>query len=129
MIEKSKERNILLVDDEPDITTIMSKGMQSHGFNVDTFTDPASALSEFKPSYYDMIVLDIRMPGMNGFELARQIWAIDTSARIWFFSAFEIYRQEVDIMPNTLKAVSFVRKPITPGELAKCINEYLDDAG
>ena len=54
MIEKSKERNILLVDDEPDITTIMSKGMQSHGFNVDTFTDPASALSEFKPSYYDM---------------------------------------------------------------------------
>ena len=129
MTEKLKERNILLVDDEPDITTIMSKGMQSNGFNVDTFTDPASALSEFKPSYYDMIVLDIIMPGMSGFELARKIWAIDTSARIWFFSAFEIYRQEVDIMPNTLKAVSFVRKPITPGELAKRINEYLDDAG
>lgn len=69
------------------------------------------------------------MPGMSGFELARKILAIDTSARIWFFSAFEIYKQEVDIMSNTLKAVSFIRKPITPGELAKRINEYLDHAG
>jgi DNA-binding response OmpR family regulator len=66
---------VLLVDDEEDITTLMKKGLEIHGFNVETFNDPKQALSQFKPKYYDAIFLDVRMNGMNGFELAKQIWA------------------------------------------------------
>jgi DNA-binding response OmpR family regulator len=77
--------------DEEDITTLMKKGLEIHGFNVETFNDPKQALSQFKPKYYDAIVLDVRMNGMNGFELAKQIWAKDENARICFLSAFEIH--------------------------------------
>jgi len=70
---------ILLVDDEPDITSVTKRGLQSNGFEVDAFTDPAEALSNFKTAVYDLLLLDVKMPKINGFELYRRISKIDDS--------------------------------------------------
>ena len=66
-MERSRQSRILVVDDEPDITLVIKSGLEGSGYLVDVFNDPAQALSSFKPNYYDMLVLDIRMPMMTGF--------------------------------------------------------------
>jgi DNA-binding response OmpR family regulator len=61
---------ILVVDDDPDITSLYKTALEGHeGFKVETFNDPRETLSNFKPHYYDISLIDVRMPGMNGFEL------------------------------------------------------------
>ncbi|HEX5976924.1 MAG TPA: response regulator, partial [Nitrososphaeraceae archaeon] len=63
------QKRILAVDDEPDITRLCSLALEYYGFKVDTFIDSEEALSNFKPDYYDLVILDIKMPKMDGFEL------------------------------------------------------------
>jgi DNA-binding response OmpR family regulator len=63
------KRRLLLVDDEQDITSILSSVLQESGFEVTPFNNPLLALRSFKPRYYDLVILDIKMPNMNGFEL------------------------------------------------------------
>jgi CheY-like chemotaxis protein len=72
-----KDQKILLVDDEPDLTTVFSMGLEDNGFKVDAFNDPLLALSEFKKGSYDLILLDDKMPNMNGFELYTEIRKIE----------------------------------------------------
>ena len=67
------QKRILVVDDEPDLTMVCSLALQYHGFKVDTFNDSQEALSNFKPAYYDLVILDIKMPKMDGFELYEKI--------------------------------------------------------
>jgi DNA-binding response OmpR family regulator len=112
---------ILLVDDEKDIVAVLSKGLVPHGFTVDSFNDPEEALSKFKPDYYDAIILDIRMPKMNGFELARAIWKQDSKAEICFLTAFEIYKPEAERVLPTMKSHCFIKKPILASDLANHI--------
>ena len=92
---------ILLVDDEPDITSVTKRGLQSNGFEVDAFTDPAEALSNFKTGIYDLLLLDVKMPKMNGFELCQRINKIDNKIKVCFMSAFESYAEEFETaFPN-----------------------------
>jgi DNA-binding response OmpR family regulator len=70
---QQEQKRILAVDDEPDLTMICSLALQYHGFKVDTFNDAQEALSNFKPDYYDLVILDIKMPNMDGFELYDKI--------------------------------------------------------
>ena len=72
-ITKSIQRRILLVDDEPDITLSFNIVLEDNGFVVDAFNDPLLALSSFKQGIYDLALLDIKMPKMNGFELCGEI--------------------------------------------------------
>ena len=67
------QKKILAVDDEADLTMLCSLALEYHGFKVDTFNDPQEALSNFKPDYYDLVILDIKMPKMDGFELYDEI--------------------------------------------------------
>jgi DNA-binding response OmpR family regulator len=67
------QKRILVVDDEPDLTMVCSLALQYHGFKVDTFNDSQEALSNFRPGYYDLVILDIKMPKMDGFELYEKI--------------------------------------------------------
>ena len=61
-----------MVDDEPDITIILKKALEHHDFAVDTFNDPQASFATFKPIYYALVIIDIRMPRMNGFDLYRE---------------------------------------------------------
>ena len=61
-------KRIAIVDDEPDITNVLKKGLERHGFAVDAFNDPHATLASFQPKYYDFMIVDIRMPIINGFD-------------------------------------------------------------
>src|ERR1051326_5419204 len=99
---------VLVVDDEKDIVDTLKRGLNLSGFSVDVFTDPEEALANFKPNYYDAIILDIRIPKINGFELARQIWKQEPKAEICFLTAFEIFRFEAERVFPTMKSFCFV---------------------
>jgi len=110
---EGRKIKILLVDDEQDITKVLKMGLEKNGiYLVESFNDPKSALSHFKPNYYDVIILDIRMPGMDGFRLSREIWKRDKNAQICFMTAFEIYEKEARAVFPHLPSYCFLKKPI-----------------
>jgi two-component system catabolic regulation response regulator CreB/two-component system response regulator ChvI len=101
--------------------------LEENGFKVDTFTDPLLALENFKEEagQYDMIILDIKMPNMNGFELYRQIKKIDDKAKVCFLTAGEMYYGVYTDIFNSLDAEYFIRKPIDNEELIKRVNNMI----
>ena len=62
----------MVVDDEVDITTVFKLGLEEADLQVDVYNDPLLALSDYKPGIYDLLLLDIKMPKMNGFELYKK---------------------------------------------------------
>src|ERR687886_1499179 len=86
-LHSKNPRKILIVDDEPDITSSFDMILQMNGFEVDTYNDPLLALSNFKPNSYGLALLDIRMPKMNGFELYKKIKDIDKNVEVCFITA------------------------------------------
>ena len=110
--DQPKKQRILLVDDEPDITSTFEMILQMNGFEVDTYNDPLLALSNFKPNSYGLALLDIRMPKMNGFELYKKIKDIDKKVKACFITAFEDYREEFkESFPELEETKYFIRKP------------------
>lgn len=116
---------ILIVDDEEDIRTILSKGLEREGFSVDTRGDPVELLRSYKKGTYDLLLLDIRMPGMTGFELYREIRKIDPKVRVCFITAFEIYFDEFKRIFPKINVSCFIRKPVTISQLAAAVREEL----
>ena len=125
---QSNRLRILLVDDEQDVVTTLQEGLTYFGFKVDAFTNPEEALSEFKAGTYDAAVLDIRMPKISGFELARKLWEQDPRIQICFLTAFEIYEAEAHRVFPTMKSITFIKKPVAPSTLAKHIQSRFVEA-
>ncbi|MGC1132071.1 MAG: response regulator [Nitrososphaeraceae archaeon] len=126
MDEILKGKRIMVVDDEPDLTLFFSMSLEYHGFNVEAFNDPRKALSNFKPDYYDLVVLDIKMPHMDGFELYREIQKIDSKANVCFLTASELYYKEfTEKEYNAIDKDLFIRKPIANEELIKEIDRLM----
>ncbi len=123
--EKSFSKTILIVDDDPDISSIFSMGLEDEGFVVDTYNDPLEALSNFKPSFYDLLLIDINMPKMNGFELCTQILKFDVNVRICFITAGEINIEALREVYPTISVGCFIKKPITLEYLVKRIKGEL----
>ncbi len=117
----------MLVDDEPDITFSFNMGLEDHGFVVDAFNDPLQALSSFKVGLYIMAILDVRMPKMNGFELAAKIGELDDKVKISFMSAYNITAENFKTIAPTLyeKKPNIIRKPISIYDLVSTIKENL----
>jgi two-component system, OmpR family, response regulator ChvI len=115
-------KKIVVVDDEPDITNVLKKGLERYGFVVDTFNDPHAVLESFQPGYYDLMIIDIRMPRINGFDLYRQLKKKDTSVKVCFLTAFQIYYEEFRKMFPTIDVKSFIRKPISISNLVNQID-------
>ena len=124
-MENDKKR-ILLVDDESDITIAFRMSLESNGFIVDTFNDPQGALSNFKAGVYDLLLIDIKMPKMNGFELYQEIERIDNKVKVCFITAFEVYYKSLRELFPTTNVDCFIKKPITTDELVQRIRTELD---
>jgi CheY-like chemotaxis protein len=137
-------KKILLVDDELDIAMTFKLTLESTGFTVNAYQDPLIALSKFKPGYYDLVILDIKMPKMNGFELYTEIRKIDNQVKVCFITAGEMYyegirseRQEEQIgrvgrvgrekeeQYCKLDTERFLQKPISNVDLVKIIEKII----
>jgi DNA-binding response OmpR family regulator len=117
---------ILVVDDEPDLTQVSTLALEYHGFKVDSFTDPQEALSKYKPGLYDLVILDIKMPKMDGFELYHEIKKKDNNANVCFLTASELYYEEFRKKEYcALDRNLFIRKPIENEELVKRITKMI----
>src|ERR671930_49388 len=88
--QQNNKKSILLVDDDPDIIETFKVGLEDNGFKVDAFTDPELALSSFKAGVYDLVLLDVRMPKLNGFQLYEETRKIDNKAKVCYITAYEI---------------------------------------
>jgi len=122
----NKSRKILIVDDEPDITSVFDMILEMNGFEVDIYNDPLLALSDFKPNSYGLALLDIRMPKINGFELYKKIKDIDNKIEVCFITAFEDYREEFkESFPELEEAKYFIRKPKAIEDLVKHVATIL----
>jgi two-component system, OmpR family, response regulator ChvI len=117
--------SILIVDDELDITLAFKKGLETNGFLVDIYNDPILALSNFKSGFYDLLLVDVRMPNMNGFELYQEIEKVDKKAKVCFITAFEVYYEALKEIFPTLEVGCFIRKPIEIDDLVKKIDSEL----
>ena len=118
----SKKRRILVVDDELDILLTFKSCLERNKFKVDVFSDPHEALSNFTRGAYDLLLLDIKMPKMNGFELYREIRKLDDNVKVCFITAFVVYYQSLqETFPST-KTSCFIRKPIELNQLIKKID-------
>jgi DNA-binding response OmpR family regulator len=132
--EKRFWKRVLIVDDDADITTTFRAVIEDSNNDVDvnkrievfTFNDPVVSLSEFKPNFYDLLLVDINMPHMNGFELSEKILAIDINVRVCFMSNGEINREALREIYPTRQEGCFIRKPVTIDYLLKRIRSELD---
>jgi DNA-binding response OmpR family regulator len=112
---------ILLVDDEHDNNLIFTIGLQDAGFEVDAYTDAELALSSFKPDYYDLLLLDIKMPKIDGYELYEKLKKIDDKVKVCFLTASERYKEE----HRPSSSISSIIKPIRVDDLVKKVNEMI----
>lgn len=121
---EAKKARIMLVDDEQDITAVMAIGLKNSGFEVEVFNDPAKALSHFEPNSYDLVILDIRMPRMSGFERYRELTKRGKVKAV-FMSAFEMYLTEMEKVLPSIKADAVIKKPIKMSQLTAVIHRLL----
>ena len=118
---------ILVVDDEADINHALKVGLQQKGFQVDTQNDPTEALAEFRAGVYDIAILDMRMPKMDGFSLFRQIRKIDHNVHVCFFTAFDVYEKEFRNVFPDMRVDAFLKKPMTVTEIEARLKLILKD--
>jgi two-component system, OmpR family, response regulator ChvI len=119
-------KRILIVDDEPDITSSFKEALRDHGFEqVDISNDPLLALKNFKAGSYDLLIIDIVMPEMDGFGLYEEIRKIDNKVKVCFITAFEVNYQALRaVFPSATTADDigcFIRKPVDIDDLVKRI--------
>ena len=109
-------KRVLIVDDEPDLNLTLKMVLEENGFKVDSFTDPLSALENFKEEsdgMYELLILDMKMPDINGFELYRQIKKIDDKVKVCFLTAGEMdYEQFRKELFPALDKNCYIQKPI-----------------
>ncbi len=129
MISKNNDKQrILIVDDESDITTALKMYLEIQGFHVDAFTDPVCALAQFKVGFYQLLILDIKMPEMNGFELYTKIKKKEETVKVIFLTAlsdmhdYDAFKKEV--FPKE-GARYFIAKPIENEEILERINTVI----
>jgi two-component system response regulator ChvI len=123
----NKNIKILLVDDEPDIIFWAKKVLEAEGFAVDSYTNPTEALSNFRPGLYDLLLLDIKMPEMNGFDLHQEMRKIDNNVLVCFLTASESFYEEYQRLYLSAKQEKkhFILKPCQNEKLIRKINEIL----
>lgn len=122
----NNKHKILIVDDEDDITLSFKRILEIYGFTVDAFNDSTVALSEFKKEYYDLALIDIKMPQLDGFDLYKQLKELDPGLKIFFLTASEAYYEQYRKQDySKLNRDLFIQKPIELKDLLERINRAL----
>ncbi len=128
--QQTKIKRIFLVDDDYDNTITFKVGLEHAGFEVDAFNDSAIALSKFKPDYYDLLLIDVKMPKIDGFELYEKIRKIDDKVIVWFITAYDTYYRSLKVVSSTSIGVMssglVIEKPIEIDKLVKQIKTELE---
>lgn len=126
-LKQNNTHNIMIVDDEQDILVTYNSMLYGEGYNIETFSNPHEALLHFAhadKSYYDLIILDIRMPSLNGLQLYHRLKAINKDVKILFLSALEASEEISSVFPE-LKYSDIIRKPISKEHFVEKINALL----
>ncbi|MGI0051184.1 MAG: response regulator [Nitrososphaeraceae archaeon] len=130
MISNNKIKKILLVDDEPDVTYTIKNILEDNGFQVDAFNDPNFALKSYISHYYNLVILDIKMPKMDGFELYTKIREKDPKVKICFLTASEMYYEKFRKTRSEIGRIngedSFIQKPIKNEDLIKKLTNIMN---
>jgi len=121
--ERKKRKKILFVDDEPDITWLSKTVLERNGFEVQTFESPVSALDNFKPGSYDLLLIDIKMREMDGFELYDKLRKMDNNINVCFLTAAQEYYDKYKERYSSEEC--FITKPIALKNLVNTINSIL----
>jgi two-component system, OmpR family, response regulator ChvI len=121
----TSKKRILIVDDEPDITLTFKIVLENTGlYDVYAFNEPSKALTNFNANLYDLVISDIKMPNMNGYEFSQKVKDIDNDAKICFLTASEEYCFNNGNY-DQIRVEHLLRKPIDAGEFLKQINLIL----
>jgi CheY-like chemotaxis protein len=128
LTSQNTKNRILVVDDEPDITLTLKAGLETVGlFDVDAFDDPESALKSFKSDFYALILIDIMMPKVSGFELYERLKKIDPNIKVCFLTASEMYyERNRGIEHCALNKDLFLKKPISTNDLVMEVNKKIN---
>ena len=123
-------KRILLIDDEPDITFTVKDILEDNGFQVDSFNDPILALNNYKAYFYDLVILDIKMPKMDGFELYLKIRDMDPKVKICFLTVIATFNEEFRkillLLGKTISEDYFIQKPVEMDDLLKKLTSIMN---
>jgi len=123
----SRKKRILIVDDDMDIANLYKLSLEREGFVVNAFDDPSVVLSNYEAGAYELLILDIKMPQMSGFELYQKIKHIDNKVKVCFITAFEEYHSEFrKLFPKSREPDCVIIKPIELRNLTKIVKSQLD---
>jgi CheY-like chemotaxis protein len=123
-------KNILLVDDELDVIYTIKNILEYNGFQIDSFNDPITALNSYRSNFYDLVILDIKMPKMDGFELYIKMREKDPKVKICFLTASEMYyekfRKTRSEFGRIIEEECFIQKPIKSEDLIRKIEDIMN---
>jgi CheY-like chemotaxis protein len=120
-------KKILVVNDETDINATVRHVLEDRGFKVDSYEDPRLALENFKPQYYDLVIIDSKMPQMNGFAFYKEVRAIEPNVKTCFLTAADVQPDHYsdDSFSSPPPANCFIRIPIENESLIERIEEIM----
>jgi DNA-binding response OmpR family regulator len=123
-------KTILLIDDEPDVTYTIKTILEDNGLKVDSFNDPILAFNYYKVNFYDLVILDIKMPKMDGFELYTKIREKDPKVKICFLTAIAMFNEEFRkirlVLGKTINEDYFIQKPVEMEDLLKKLTSIMN---
>ncbi len=127
---RNKKKRVLIVDDEPDVTLVLKQVLDENGFEADSYDEPGLALNNFKANMYDLLLLDIKMPDINGLDLYQEIRKIDDKVKVCFLTASEMYYEKFrkEEPYSKFDKELFIAKPIENEELLDHLNKVINNS-
>ena len=127
---RNKKKRVLIVDDEPDVTLVLKQVLDENGFEADSYDEPRLALNNFKANMYDLLLLDIKMPDINGLDLYQEMRKIDDKVKVCFLTASEMFYEKFRKEEPYCKLDKelFIAKPIENEELLDHLNKVINNS-
>jgi DNA-binding response OmpR family regulator len=125
-LKSLRGKNVIVIDDQEDITRSLKNALEKEGLQVTVYNDAIKAISDFKAGHFNLVIVDIRMPGINGFDVYEKIREIDKKVKVCFLTAFGLYADEMAAQGSKLDETKcLIKKPIKITELLGQIRQVL----